>query len=1736
MTLPNRLASGRAVVGLTAREIALSQGSKKDAFVAAQAERAFASAQDVSEDVLPVSEDCTDELLLALSQTFPLSDFGRAATTTPHQNAVALRTASIGAIIDNLRREDHRFLTLVGPSFAQYRRFCREFPNSSITVFQPLTDSRDARRWNKHQDVIADGSWDLRTAVKADSVIALFSAGSIHPADFAEALVVAQASTAYVLHLWSAASLVHETVDTVSAARFSPEGSTIHVSYGDSPGYDDDRAAAQAWLSCDMRHPRHGFFIDVLVQLDSLHVLKINAHPGRTVAQGSRVVDFRDKFHVLPAVDGHPSCVIPTKLWDAATDYASRSNEFVIELQTIRGRIASLKHRVSIGSTVIQEAIFCSDAVADHLAVVVLEFVKLRASLNAEHDRRVERGIAASSLSTAALTHLDQRTCGAVTILEAGARLSINLWTKPARVAYNAGALILTRGNVGACIGRPVDYTPALPAGSEKTLLERTATILDSRPARLDLLSATLRQHFQPTPANASFLRTERVRISKLLAKRARQAHRYAVLIAVSPLPMCSRYFIARTLHAILERCPTFLRGLRQFLVDTKHFIPLGELFADRLYDLLAEYFDWFSFERPEASFVPRFPAPRSAVSSSSNSSSSSSDDDSDFGAIVEEPEITARALSPIEGETKEAALEIPASLECAGTAEETMVVETGNPPAESAETPDDPIVQQGTTEETRDALNMPGYVDAPEIPPPAPAVVEVNKLLLTGAINTNLALNRQLKTNPLDQACPLLPFDKDLVVGKIRKFERLISLKHSRVTVGPNSLKLAICTALMSNELSKFDRSYSQYLQRNTASIRDHGEKTDSRRLKKPMRADLKAAEALLRQIPTPLKKLDALVSGLPAAGKSSILQFLISHDDVIVVPTSKLAGTWSAKLKTWKCRAEVLTQHKILLEPDRKYRVAWIDEAGLFEAIHLHHIAVRADRSVGLGDLSQIRAFHVRKTQAQFPIKPEGCRLWIDAPYSLGLPVDVLEFGIKLGFCPAGSVTLNGNSALELLDDEPEAQTGPKHLNIVFNNDQVTEGFSLTAHSAQGDRPDTAYVRVTNSEAQFVPSSGQFWVALSRATVSTKIYLDRVPALALQEALDASVQGFTRCRTNPIALFVSGLSLVNFQSKLARASLSGSYAEYGMSTVRPEFQVIDVPTAYEVPVHLNPFEITKPEVNDALQHINFNVEGRHYNEIMADANPSVDKELTQPLKVVLDLAASEKHATSTLEQAGVYFASDDTKTEFFTIATRYLSQKHADLANDAAVLADQMLESFETLYIDDKKLLTALDRGSNFTAWLETRNQGTFQPNDFAHYEDSLTLQFSSFLKAHAKAKNDPGFGTFQPEKGQTIAAGSQSYNARFTVICRELQFFLNQASRDNVCFDVGFSDAEYEAFATESQAYAEENTQIDLSSQDSTHFEHHVLMFVKLCMKYTSMTLAEAVEYSTMRSRFTVTAKNFSRAQSIKYEVSWNLPSGDPFTLIANIVHESASLGFAFFLQIYRAVVEERKSLSYKGDDTYAAFLLLLTQLVKERLQVLGVLIKIDHCLPPFFAGRFVLPDNTVHFDYVKVAAKYSVKKHDPTKISEYVMAYRQIVPDLSVYHFEQLVNYALVHHPTLNEQQVRVLFKLALSLKSYAAFLRFQDFSGLSEQFVDRPSDCIRSVFGSLHLPKPERDIGPLQLVTFCQERFIEFHYLPSFTHLQMRNFARAHPNLPIFNDSHALCFLSSTRYSSTSQYL
>jgi hypothetical protein len=998
---------------------------------------------------------------------------------------------------------------------------------------------------------------------------------------------------------------------------------------------------------------------------------------------------------------------------------------------------------------------------------------------------------------------------------------------------------------------------------------------------------------------------------------------------------------------------------------------------------------------------------------------------------------------------------------------------------------------------------------------------------LFDGPVSLNLHTDQETNRNALDARATVAPFHMTPQQREGQLPDKAYS-GPTTLLAGPESLKRTILFALSHRPdgVKEAKKRFIAHVRASANAIKTVRRVNDDRKGPHDSPFTAAATERILALADNRrIGRYHAALVGLPAAAKSTVIRNVLRDGDHVVVPTNVLKKDWEAKIREMGLDVVVSTQHHIVLNPPVKpIRLLVVDEAFHLESAHFNALALRAKKTIAVGDTAQISGFHVRGQVEHYGLRPEDAMFVIRAPFSLGLPLPVLMLGKRLGFAPKDAVTMNRHGRLLVTDADPKPATSSNAL-VVFNRSQKTSQ-RLTAHESQGSRFAEVDVIVTGAEADWVPFTAHFWVAISRATTETRLHLCLAALANLRSAVQG-VRGFAQVEFALPSVFESlrprlPEGFVVTEKLHLSAALLPVTGERGVVGDRP----VQAPFREVVQVGCRTVAaLTHEEVSDALVAVNLNVDQLRYSDVADLADVEMRRDITTLVATRLDLQVEHRASSSTLPPAGVLFSSRDTKTEIYTIADRYLCNPrwHSDSPRS---LAAALVASFDRAYVRPDAPHVSVDGASAYLDWMDSRSAATFRPSSYFFGEDKRTVEFSSFLKAHAKAKNDAGFGS-KMEKGQTIAAGDQSYNARFTSLARQLQTALLSVLRDDFILDIGYSE---EAFRQKSAAVglgrSAVNTQIDLSSQDSTHREPHVLALLALVRRYTDATEEECALYLEMRRTFVVRARNFSCDQSVVYQQSWSLPSGDPFTLIANCLQEMTSTAYVFAL-----TPELSGSGAAKGDDQLYNAHLHFGPVEQGRANELGVKFKIEYDLPPFFAGRLFLPTGAVVYDPVKVMAKYSVKHMAAELHDEYIRAYNDLLPPISEEDRHLLLLALQPHHPSMTYAQLQVAIDFSFSLWNRAFFLRFQRSDRRRcLQFVDDQRNCQRAVLRALGYTTAElpKDAPAVVFRAHLLAHDIPHLYLPFAGREELRSFARANADVVVFSFSHAVTYTDTSR--------
>jgi hypothetical protein len=356
-----------------------------------------------------------------------------------------------------------------------------------------------------------------------------------------------------------------------------------------------------------------------------------------------------------------------------------------------------------------------------------------------------------------------------------------------------------------------------------------------------------------------------------------------------------------------------------------------------------------------------------------------------------------------------------------------------------------------------------------------------------------------------------------------------------------------------------------------------------------------------------------------------------------------------------------------------------------------------------------------------------------------------------------------------------------------------------------------------------------------------------------------------------------------------------------------------------------------------------------------------------------------------------------------------------------------------------------------SNVATWLEKRTPAYLKRISDTHFgETSRTTRFTGFLKSQVKVKAQVGYAAMQ-NYGQQIVANEVEYSVLFADATPQAYSRLHAFMRDDFIADVGMSDGELAALMR-ARGLAEAltsgaNMQLDVERQDSSHSAVHAFAFV-MFLEYLGLDPAICELYYAMRSQYAVK----SLAPSLYAgTIRFNLPSGDPFTLLANICQMLMTLACRYEdMPVARGL--------QKGDDATLVPVLHRLHALATMPEVAAVKFKIDRDLAFYHAGRF--HDG---FDFVQDPVRVSLKQL--ARLNRYDVTvdtlYRSHVSRAVHYTESQvrMLQYAVPQrYPDVTPEQARFMIDFTIALNDRSFFFRTQAAPPVLRDRIEARTDC------------------------------------------------------------------------------
>jgi hypothetical protein len=663
--------------------------------------------------------------------------------------------------------------------------------------------------------------------------------------------------------------------------------------------------------------------------------------------------------------------------------------------------------------------------------------------------------------------------------------------------------------------------------------------------------------------------------------------------------------------------------------------------------------------------------------------------------------------------------------------------------------------------------------------------------------------------------------------------------------------------------------------------------------------------------------------IHGPPMCAKSSLVREFLQKSKLkyqVVCPTRKLRDDWISKLQSDK--RHVFSRHSV--RPD-SIDVLVIDEIFNFDPVELAcHIRARCLpgrtlKVIALGDPYQNTGSKSCVT-LDYLRSLGSCQLIMRT--ALGLPLDALHIYQSANRLPCDEYETTGPIEPSIFFVPPETVSPVvPDLQMKFYQEitgytrtaMIDESKMVTVAQAQGSRARFSLICADTSARQlewFSSVPGRPAVGFTRHTDAVwvlcpvKSYHWCVPPGVKLEPYSVLVQGSSSgYRDRVIVPFARDLLVREPKLQTARATRNVLAMDLSLgmvplsSTVETEVREDFTP----VP-HLH-------TMNEIAGHIFSRVDdlAPETSRLDIDLPSSGLRKFRRP-----DLPETKVLRAGFVDVEGlaaVQSASDEHRS-LRDMCDRQFSQS-APVRDFKRGMREglKLYRRFsKCFYADRSKLWVDVDVTNH---WLNSRLSSfvsRLQGSD-ALYESADSVTMESFRKSQSKVKPLPDYAASDPY-GQQIIAASPAYTARFANACQLMQLNLPALMRNDMICDFGMSDDDLSRTIRQrglQHIFDERHVQFDLSKQDSTHSLPTLFCFIQIAID-CGVSEELMMEYFHSCTMYYVRAQFSDLFAGV---VSFNLGSGDPFTLIRNCVMMLTGIANTF-------ETADRAQGVQKGDD--------------------------------------------------------------------------------------------------------------------------------------------------------------------------------------------------------------------------
>jgi len=781
--------------------------------------------------------------------------------------------------------------------------------------------------------------------------------------------------------------------------------------------------------------------------------------------------------------------------------------------------------------------------------------------------------------------------------------------------------------------------------------------------------------------------------------------------------------------------------------------------------------------------------------------------------------------------------------------------------------------------------------------------------------------------------------------------------------------------------------------------------------------------------------------INGPPMSAKSTLARIFAkkcASRVLVYVPSQKLGLEW-AKDKRFAVMARISTRFSRMpvcrsseFGPD----LGIIDEVYNFSEIELQ-LHIRALSLAGvkrillIGDKFQNNEDSIRSDS---PILDRS----IEMNVSLGMPLDAHYIFTRV----------NGVGGRYFTTGTKQSSIGFSQQTFVHPETTFSCHSYLTPDNVSLSIGKMQGARVVNALfcAKFAVTKTSWLTAVpSRVTVA----FTRHTGLLAVEMLDACRDALVPNTRFTLFQTVNGRSAFEAQLAPARQDLIiNAYTFEGIARLRSQLECVNaapiVSEAMEFTgeryTHTNrltsDFNLVEQDIQNVVHSkSNFNVVESCEEPIAADGNGATFR------FVVPDPAVQKTFVRSPFEDAHKLAAihhSASAADNWKNLVERQLGPSASKCENISAQDvkdAAKCYARFKECFYDSAGVIYP---GEHYLqTWLATRDQSNINMLATAEPfgESSKSFVADAEFKTQSKAKAKACFAATLPY-GQSIIANAKNFNAKFGNEQPKIYQNLPRLLRPGVILDYGMTDDELsEELRKLGKARAmngPRNFQADLTKQDSSHNAVTLLVFVAIALDCGAD--ADVMNFYTVYcSRYAFAARTSDLTRG---SVSFNLGSGDPFTLIRNDVMEMTVICCTYECANTMLIVE-------KGDDVHGE----MTNLNKHALATLPALsncvLTTDYGTVGYHAGRF--HDGKRYLvDPIRAFMKHLTRLPDEN-VSALTLwrSYVSRATDYSETEIEFLRAACQQHYDFYSAEEVYSVIDFMVSIRDYTTFIKYCD---------------------------------------------------------------------------------------------